>query len=359
LKKNRKEIIMKAAVFYGIEDIRVEEVEEPVCKDTEIKIKVEYCAICGTDVRIFYSGHKKVIPPAIIGHEITGVVYEIGKNVDYPEIKVGDKVVIVTSIGCGKCKMCKNGFYNLCPDTKAIGYYYKGGFAEYLIVPEDAVKQKAVIKLPENLSLLDGSIIEPLSCCINGQNYLNIKKDDFVLIFGGGPIGFMHACLAVAYGCKNVVIVDPAYDRLIKFGKNFENIIFLNPNEVDIKKEIMKMTDGFGADVVITACPAKKAQIDAIEISGSKGRISFFGGLPKDDSIIQIDSNIIHYKEISIFGSFASNRNDYIKGGELISSGKIDAKKFITDVIPLENIVEGIKKIRNGEALKIVVKING
>ena len=350
---------MKAAVFYGIEDMRVEEVEEPICKDGEIKIKVEYCSICGTDVRIYYSGHKKVIPPAIIGHEITGVVCEIGKNVDYPEIKVGDKVVIVTSIGCGKCKMCKNGFYNLCPDTKAIGYYYKGGFAEYLIIPENAVKQKAVIKLPENLSLLEGSIIEPLSCCINGQNYLNIKKDDFVLIFGGGPIGFMHAELAKASGCKNVVIVDPAYDRLLKFGKNFENIIFLNPNQVDIKKEIMKMTDGFGADVVITACPAKKAQIDAIEISGSKGRISFFGGLPKDDSIIQIDSNIIHYKEISIFGSFASNRSDYIKAGELISSGKIDAKKFITDVIGLENIVDGIKKIKNGEALKIVVKING
>ncbi len=349
---------MKAAVFYGIEDIRIEEVEGPVCKEDEIKIKVEYCAICGTDVRIFYSGHKKVIPPAIIGHEITGVVAEIGRNVEYPEIKVGDKVVIVTSVGCGKCKMCKNGFYNLCPDTKAIGYFYKGGFAEYLIIPEDAVKQKAVIKLPENLSLLEGSIIEPLSCCINGQNYLNIKKDDFVLIFGGGPIGFMHAELVKASGCKNVVIVDPAYDRLLKFGKNFENIILLNPNEVDIKEEIMKMTDGFGADVVITACPAKKAQIDAIEITGSKGRISFFGGLPKDDSVIQIDSNIIHYKEISIFGSFASNRNDYIKAGDLISSGKIYARKFITDVIPLEKIVEGIKKIRNGDALKIVVKIN-
>lgn len=350
---------MKAAIFYGIEDIRVEEIEEPVCGENEIKIKVEYCAICGTDVRIFYSGHKKVIPPAIIGHEITGIVAEIGKNVDYPEIKLGDKVTVVTSIGCGKCKICKRGFYNLCPDTKAIGYYYKGGFAEYLIVPEDAVKQKAVLKLPENISLLDGTIIEPLSCCINGQNYLNIKRDDFVLIFGGGPIGFMHACLAKAIGCEKVVIVDPAYDRLIKFGKNFPDIILLDLNKVNLKEEIMKMTDNFGADVVITACPSKKAQIDALEITGSKGRISFFGGLPKDDSIIQIDSNIIHYKEISVFGAFASNRNDYIKAGEILSTGKIEAKKFITDVIPLENIVDGIKRVRIGDALKVVVKING
>ncbi|MGB9677050.1 MAG: zinc-dependent dehydrogenase [Candidatus Ratteibacteria bacterium] len=350
---------MKASVFYGIEDMRIEEVEEPICKENEIKIKVAYCAICGTDVRIFYSGHKKVIPPAIIGHEITGIVEEIGKNVDYPEIKIGDKVTVVTSIGCGKCKMCRNGFYNLCPDTKAIGYYYKGGFAEYLIVPEDAVKQKAVLKLPENLSLIEGTIIEPLSCCINGQNYLNIKEDDFVLIFGGGPIGFMHACLAKAVGCKNVVIVDPAYERLLKFGKNFPDISLWDPNKINVKDVVMKYTDGFGADVVITACPAKKAQLDALEIISSKGRISFFGGLPKDDSIIQIDSNIIHYKEISIFGAFASNRNDYIKSADLVSSGKIEAKKFITDVIPLEKIVDGIKKIKSGEGLKIVVKING
>lgn len=348
---------MKAAIFYGIEDIRVEEIEEVKCGENEIKIKVEYCAICGTDVRIYYSGHKKVIPPAIIGHEITGIVAEIGKNVYYPEIKVGDKVTVVTSIGCGNCKMCKNGFYNLCPDTKAIGYYYKGGFAEYLIIPENAVKQKAVIKLPENMSLLEGAIIEPLSCCINGQRYLNIKKDDNVLIFGGGPIGFMHASLAVATGCEKVIIVDPAYERLLKFGKEFEKIILWDLNKINLKEEVMKITDGYGMDVIITACPSKKAQVDAIEIAGSKARISFFGGLPKDDSIISIDSNLIHYKEISIFGAFASNRRDYLEAAEILSLRKIDGKKFITDVIPLEEIKYGIEKIRKGEALKIVVEI--
>lgn len=348
---------MKAAIFYGIEDIRVEEIEEVKCREKEIKIKVEYCSICGTDVRIFYSGHKKVIPPTIIGHEITGTVVEIGKDVYYPEVKIGDKVTVVTSIGCGKCKMCKNGFYNLCPDTKAIGYYYKGGFAEYLIIPEDAVNQKAVLKLPENLSLLNGAIIEPLSCCINGQRYLNIKKDDNVLIFGGGPIGFMHASLAIAIGCEKVVIADISYERLLKFGKNFEKIIFWDLNKIDLKKEVLKLTEGYGMDVIITACPAKKAQIDAIEISGSKARISFFGGLPKDDSIISIDSNLIHYKELSIFGAFASNRKDYIEAAEILSLGKIDGEKFITDVIELEEIKKGIEKIKRGEALKIVVKI--
>jgi len=351
-----KEDFMKAAVFYGIEDIRIEEVEEPICEENEIKIQVYYCAICGTDVRIFFSGHKKVIPPAIIGHEITGKVVEIGKNIDYPEIKVEDRVTVVTSIGCGKCKMCKKGYYNLCPDTKAIGYYYQGGYAEYLIVPEMAVKQKAVLKLPQNVSLLEGSLIEPLSCCINGQKYLNIGKGDNVVIFGGGPIGFMHAVLSKVKGAEKVIIVDPAYQRIKKFGENFPGLILLDGKE-NYKEEIMKLTNNFGPDVIITACPAKQAQMEGITLLGSKGRISFFGGLPKDNSSITIDSNIIHYKELSIFGSFASNRDEFLKATEFISEGKVEPEKFITEVLPLEKITEGIKKVKSGEVLKCVVEI--
>jgi len=348
---------MKAAVYNGIQDIKIEEIEKPVCGEKEVLVEVNYCAICGTDVRIYFNGHKKVIPPAVIGHEITGKVAEIGDKVGETDFNIGDKVTVVTSIGCGKCKMCKQGLYNLCPDTKAIGYFYSGGFKEYLIVPEDAVKQKAVLKLPENTSLLEGALIEPLSCCINGQSYLNIHATDTVVIFGGGPIGFMHANLAKAEGAEKVIIIDPAFERLEKFGKQFENLILLDPNSLNIKDGIKKQTNGSGADVVITACPSKQAQMDGIEILGSKGRISFFGGLPKNNSVIQIDSNIIHYKEISVFGVFASNKKDYLKAAQLISEGKIEAKKFITKIVPIENINEGIAFIKNGEALKVVVEI--
>ncbi|MCM8760277.1 MAG: alcohol dehydrogenase catalytic domain-containing protein [Candidatus Omnitrophica bacterium] len=350
---------MKAAVYYGIKDIRIEEIETPVCRDNEIKIKVHYCAICGTDVRIYLSGHKKVIPPAVIGHEITGVVEEIGRDVRYPEpLKVGDRITTVTSIGCGKCKMCRKGFYNLCPDTKAIGYFYPGGYAEYLIIPATAVEQRAVIKLPEGVSLKEGALIEPLSCVINGQNYLNIGTGDTVVIYGGGPIGFMHAVIAQAKGAEKVIMIDPAYERLEKFGKNFRDLILLNPKKVNVKDEILHLTGGYGADVVITACPAKQAQVEGLEILGSKGRISLFGGLPKDDSFINIDANLIHYKELSVFGAFASNRDAFIKAAKLISEKKIEVEKFISSVVPLEKINEGIEMVRAGEVLKCVVEIN-
>jgi L-iditol 2-dehydrogenase len=349
---------MKAAVYHGIKDIRVEEVETPVCKKDEVRVKVNYCAICGTDLRTYTYGHKKVIPPAVIGHEITGIVDEIGSSVVYPGIKEGDRVTLVTSIGCGKCKMCSRGLYNLCPDTKAIGYFYPGGFAEYVIVPPDAVKQNAIIKLPDNTPMIEGSLIEPLSCVINGQNYLKVEEGDTVLIYGGGPIGFMHAVMAKFSGASKVIISDPAYERLEMFGKQFEGLILLDPKKTKIKDEVFRLTNGYGADVVITACAARQAQMEGLEVLGSRGRISLFGGLPKDNSVISIDSNIIHYKELSVFGSFASNRRDYIRAAELISERKIATEKFISRVLPLEKINEGLEMIKQGDVLKCVVEID-
>lgn len=347
---------MKAAIFQGPEKIEICEWETPECSNNEILIKVHYCAICGTDVRTFFYGHKKVIPPAIIGHEITGEVIEIGKNVR-SSLKKGDRITPVTSIGCGRCKLCSKGLYNLCPETKAIGYYYSGGFAEYMVIPEPAVRQNAYVVLPPDISLLDGSLIEPLSCVINAQNYLDIQQGDNVVIYGGGPIGFMHAVLAQSAGAGKVIMVDPAFDRLKRFASLFSNLILVNPLEEKTVDRILEITDNYGADVVITACPAKQAQIEAFKIAAPHSRISFFGGLPKDDSIIDIDSNIIHYNEISVFGAFASNRADYQKAVDLISSAKIDPSKFITEVIPLQDIVKGINLVKSGTVLKVVVKI--
>ncbi len=349
---------MKAAIFYGPENIVVQEWKDPVISDEEILVKVCYCAICGTDVRTFFHGHKKVIPPAIIGHEITGEVVEIGKNVN-ADLKKGDRITPVTSIGCGNCKLCKKGFYNLCPDTKAIGYFYPGGFAQYMVIPESAVKQQAWVKLPENISLCEGSLIEPLSCAINAQNYLGIQEYDTVVIYGGGPIGFMHAILARSCGAEKIIMIDPAFERLKKFASSFPDLILINPAEENTVEKVKKITGGFGADVVITACPAKQAQMESFSIIAPRGRISFFGGLPKDDSIINIDSNIIHYYEVGVFGAFASNRRDYENATHLIFSGKIDPSVFITEVIPIDDIEKGIRMVKSGNVLKVVVKIGG
>ncbi len=346
---------MKAAVYSGIKKIHLEEVERPKCGPGEILIKVHFCAICGTDVRTYLHGHKKVKPPHIIGHEIAGEIAEIGKEVN--GYQLGDRVTVVTSVGCGKCRWCQKGYYNLCPNTEAIGYFYQGGFAEYLLMPQEAVAQNAVLKIPENVSLAEASIVEPLSCCINGQNYLKIEKGDSVAVFGAGPIGIMHLELARSSGAEKTFLIDISGEKLEFAQSHFSVNYLINSQKENPIEKISSLTENKGVDVVIVAASAKIAQEQALKIAGKKGRISFFAGLPKDNSIINFDSNILHYQEISIFGSFASYREEYEGALNLILSKKIEAKKFITHILPLEKIEEGINLIRKGKTLKVVLKI--
>jgi len=318
----------------------IEDVIKPVCGPDDVLVRVNACAICGTDGRM-YEGTKDVtrgfVPQIrgygegkfIIGHEIVGTVEEIGSQVKNPEYKVGSKVVLVTSIGCGKnkCKACREGNYNMCKDNHPIGYYYPGGFAEYILVQDAAVKQGAIIPVPEDSTVSDEhlAMVEPLSCVINGQNYLNIKEGEYVTVIGAGPIGLMHAELAKSKGAK-VILAEYSSTRLA------------------IAKE-------FGFEHYI-------ATKDTDLVDAMKGRLSFFAGFPKENPFLKLDGNIIHYKEVSIYGAFASNRAQFEEALKLIVSGKILMDKIVTHTFSLEKIVEAMEKMldKEGNALKVVIK---
>ncbi len=346
--------MMKAAVFLGPGKIEIREVEKPIANKGEVVIKVEACAICGTDVRTYAFGNKKVNPPWIIGHEIAGTISEIGEGVE--NLKIGERVTVVTSIGCGKCPLCQKGLYNICPEAKAIGYLYPGGFAEFMKMPADGVKQGNILHIPESLDFISASIIEPLSCCINAQNFLNVKRGDKVVIFGAGPIGAMHLELVKASGVEKTFVVEINEERLKYLKENFDFDEAIDGSKEDPVDKILSLTDGDGVDVVIVAAPSKIAQQQAVRISAIRGRISLFGGLPKDDSMISFDANLVHYREISIFGAFASKKADYEKALDLILSKKIEPERFITHQLPLERIEEGFNLIKEGKALKVVIE---
>ncbi len=343
---------MKAAVFDGPGKMELRDVPEPSCGKGEVLIKVEACAICGTDIRIYRYGQKNVKPPHIIGHEIAGTVEKVGSGVD--GIKKGERVVLVTSVGCGKCKFCHKGWHNLCSSGVAIGYYYQGGFAEYMQVPEPAVTQGNILPFPGKLSFAEASIVEPLSCCINGQEYLGITPEDTVVIFGCGPIGCMHAELVKAKPAQKLIMIDVDEKRL-KMAEKFAPDIIINASQKDPVEEILSITDG-GADAIIVACGVNKVQEQAIQATNKKGRISFFAGLPKDRPTITLDSNIIHYKEISLFGAFASYEKQFREALGLIVNSKVNAKKIVTHKFALEKIVEAIEVAASGEGLKIVIE---
>jgi len=347
---------MLCAVYLGPGRMELEEREIPEPKDDELLVRVKSCAVCGTDVRIYTYGQKNVIPPQIIGHEIAGVIEKVGRNLknDY---KGGERITVVTCVSCGKCRFCEKGWYNLCDTPRYIGYYYPGGYAEYMIVPEEAIKGGNIIVVEEEkLSFPEISMIEPLSCCINGQEYLNISAGESVVIFGSGPIGCMHSELAAAAGAGKIIMVDISQKRLnLAKKQNIRITDFIDSSLEDPVKKILELTSGQGADVVIVACSSKEAQEQALQIVSKRGRVSFFAGLSKDDPYIKLDSNIIHYKEVAVYGAFASYKKQYEKALELISLGKVDAKKFITHEFRLNDILSAFEVTKSGEGLKSVI----
>lgn len=345
---------MKSAVFYNVEDIRIEEKQIPEIDDESILVKVSYCAICGTDVRIYYNGQANVIPPRVTGHEVSGIIAVVGKKVEGYE--KGDKVVVVPQITCGKCFECLKGDSNMCNNSVTIGYGADGGFSEYMAVPGKAVSNGNVIKLDKDADLKSSCIAEPLSCVINGHKGLNIKLGNEVLVIGAGPIGAMHVALAKAQGASKVILADIEEKRLnlaAKLGADYT----IDSSKVDLYDKVMEITNGNGVDVSIAACSVPSVQNQALSVTKKGGKVSLFAGLPKDKSVNPIDTNIIHYKEISVHGSFASTITQHITALKLINSKIVDANKLITNILPLDKLIDGIKMVKKGEGLKIVIKL--
>ena len=349
---------MKAAVFYGPGDIKVENKPKPDIGDDDILVKIEASAICGTDLRIFKSGHHALNSPQIIGHENAGVVAERGKNVK--DFKIGDRVTIDPIVSCGWCYYCRKGMTNLCltfkKTTEALGFYYPGGFAEYMAVPGKAIKRGNVIRIPDSMSFEEAAIAEPMGCALNGELLAQTGPGDTVLIVGAGPVGTMHASLAKILGATRIIISELAENRL-KMAKDIKVAdYYINPAREDLKQFLADVTDGIGPNVIMIAAPSKKAQEEAVELAANKAHICFFGGLPKGDNIAHIDSNLVHYKELFLNGSSGATTEHIKICIDLMSGKRIDGKKFISKTIKLEEIPATMSEIAEGRYLKVVVK---
>jgi L-iditol 2-dehydrogenase len=344
---------MKAAVFYGIRDVRIEEVPRPAAGPGEVVLRVQRCSVCGTDKRIYTHGQKNVVPPAITGHEIVGTVYEIGAGVD-KGLRTGQEVVVATVVGCGKCIYCQRKQYNLCDSFTALGYDYAGGFAEYVKIPAAAVAQGNIIPIPNTISLERAALVEPLSCCLNGQEYLSPQPGDRAVVFGVGPIGLMHASILKARGCSLVVVADVSQERL-DYVKYFGLGSTVNTAGGDAVNKILAAAGGEKFDVAITACSVKAAQADALKLVRKKARVSFFAGVPKDDPILLVDSNLIHYNEISIFGCFASNLQHYHQALDMVSRDDLPWERFLTHRFKLQDMVKAYSVIEAGQGIKTVI----
>lgn len=336
---------MLAARMYGKNDIRLEELDL-VLGTYEILLKVKAAAICGTDIRMYKNGQANINEenPRILGHEIAGIIAAKGKGVE--AYSVGDRVSVAPNAGCGLCSYCIRGDGHLCQSYEALGIQLDGGFAEYVVIPEKFVRQGNITPIPDNVTFEEAAINEPFSCVYNGFLRCDIRPGDKVLIVGAGPIGIMHAMLALNAGASKVYMNDILEERVNQTVEVDKRIISIYGNAEEQISEV---------DVCITACPSAEAQAMALRITSINGRVNFFGGVPASKQPVALDTNLIHYKQLIVSGTTRSSLSQYRKTLQFIEHGNVDLKKLITERYPLERIHDALDNASGGIGLKHII----
>lgn len=339
---------MKAAVYHGSGDLRVEEVPVRKLKDNEVKIQVKYCGICGTDIHIFHGdgGCCDVTPPLVPGHEFSGVVAEVGAGVK--TVKVGDRVTGDPNDMCGECYFCKNGMQHFCKNNIGIGTTVDGGFAEYVIM-----REKQVYKVSDDLSFIEAAMAEPISCCLHGIDLCNIKAGDTVLVMGGGPIGMIMMQLAKNAGASKVIMSEPVEEKreqALKLGATKT----IDPLHEDVEAVLAEYCEN--VNVVIECVGNVHTQADAVRFAGKGATIMYFGlAAPEESFPIRPDD--IFKKELHITSSYI-NPYSFERAIQILESGTVELESLITNVVPLDNIADVFTKPEYRRTGKVMIQIS-
>lgn len=353
---------MEAAVYYGRRDVRIEDVDEPVMGSNDVRVTIEYCGICGTDLHEFEYG-PTFIPeetphpltgeklPITIGHEFSGVISETGENVT--QISSGDKVVVNPFFACESCQYCGDGEYSLCNSIGNLGIHGGGGgFAETIVVPAENV-----VKLPPEISFEQGALVEPLSVSLHAIRRSGLASGDTVAIFGAGPIGLGLLQGALASGAREVYVSEPQKARrelAAQFGANT-----LDPAEHKPSRQISAETEG-GVDVAFDAAGVEVTLTQALRSTRKRGTLTIVSGFGKR---VPINPDKIMMAERTVVGSYGylggplSDRGEFVTAIQFIQDGRLDPEPMITGRLPLRKITEGFEKLLDPDEghIKILV----
>lgn len=347
---------MRAAVLCGKEKIKLIERPIPSITEDEVLIRVKCTAICGTDVRMYKNG----IPgrelseenALIMGHEMAGVVEQVGSQVAH--YKKGMRVTVAPNMGCGICDDCIRGNGHMCRDYRALGINLDGGFAEYVRIPAAAVRAGNIMEISDKVSFEEAALIEALSCVHNGSSQCQIKPGESVLVIGAGPIGVMHALMARMVGAGKVMINDINRSRLEECGEIDKQFLLIDGSP---KEKVAQETGQKGADVIIVACPVPAVQQQALELAANYGRVCFFGGLPDDRKEVSLNTNLIHYKQLTVTGTTRASLHQFKEALEFVEDGLLDVKKLVTHRSGLDEIEEEFARASRAKGLKNVICI--
>lgn len=342
---------MRAAVLYGKEDVRLESIPVPQIGPGELLVRVRTALTCGTDVKVFRRGYhaKMIVPPALFGHELAGDVAAVGEGVT--RFRVGQKVVAANSAPCGECFFCKRQQPNLCEHL----LFNNGAYAEYIRIPARIVEVNTY-EIPNHLRYQDAALVEPLACVLRGLDESYVRPGDTLAVMGLGPIGLMFVRMAKAVTGARVVAIarrQLQIDRAVSLGAD-EGVLLTTPE--DTIAQLRSRTDGRGADVVIEAIGQPEAWELATRLVRKGGVVNFFGGCPTGTKI-GLDTQLLHYSEITCKASFHHTPDHIRRSLEVVAAGKVTADHLVNRQERLDNLLQVLRDLmsRNGHIKTAII----
>lgn len=342
--------MMNAAVLHAPGHLSYEPVPRPTIEPDELLITVEANTICGTDLRLM-DGTKTagVRPGVVLGHEFAGRIVEVGSKVE--GWRTGQQVSVSPAVACGHCPACHRRQENMCDSLRLFGYEFDGGLAEYVRIPADALRHGCVVAPTQEAPAPLLALAEPLSCCLNGQRRTPIAPGMTVLVIGTGPIGLMHCALAARAGAQVIACgregrLEPA----ARMGAHLTTSL----TDKALRNLVLAETEGQGVDLAILAVGALESIDLALESVRTGGAINVFAGFPKG-ARVNIDPNLIHYREISVVGSANARFEDHRRAVQMIADGEIDLSPLLTHTFPLEQLDEAVRTVRERRGLKVAL----
>jgi L-iditol 2-dehydrogenase len=342
---------MTAAVLYGKEDVKIEKVPIPRVGEGEVLIKVQVALTCGTDLKVYQRGYhaRMIVPPALFGHELAGIIEEVGPNVK--GFKKGMRVVALNSAPCGMCFYCSKHQENLCEDL----LFNNGAYAEYIKVPRRIVEAN-MLAIPTNVSFEEAAMAEPLACVLRGLHETGVEIGDTVVVIGGGPIGLMFTQAAKLTGCNVISMVKR--DSQVSAAKRLgaDEVIQITKTDDPVGAVRALTPDRRGADVVVEAVGRPLAWEQSIDMVRKGGTVNFFGGCASGTKV-SLDTNRLHYSEITLKATFHHTPESVRKAFALISERKIRSADYITGEAPLSRLHHVLQHMlnRNGDIKTAII----
>ena len=340
---------MRAALLYGVKDLKIESINVPEVGPGEVLARVRAATTCGTDVKIFQRGYVTGVIkiPTVFGHEWAGDIVKVGDGVSW--IKEGMRVRAGNSAPCLRCRMCQKGKYNLCEDMM----WLWGAYAEYIKVPARMVMLNTQ-EIPPHITYEEAAVTEPLACVLHGIEEAGVKLGDVVAIIGAGPVGLLHLQLAKKLGAEKAIISDVVDERL-RVAQQLGADETINARREDAVGMVRLLTDGYGADVVIEAVGLPTTWEQALRMVRKGGTVLEFGGCPPGTEI-SVSTELLHYGEITVMGAFHATPAHFKEALNLITSRTIKVKPLITREMKLDEIKKAFEILTTSKSdLKIAI----